>query len=76
MNSWLIDTYGAGGKRVQKFVPIGQVTSKESQVTNHKTILAHKLTVEVFPDLAGKYAYIRTDDGISRSDPSITEGDQ
>jgi hypothetical protein len=64
MNSWLIDTYGAGGKRVQKFVPIGQVTSKDTQKTNHKTILAHRLTVDVFPDLQGKYAYIRTDDGI------------
>jgi hypothetical protein len=64
MHSWLIDTYGIGGKRVQKFVPLGQVTNKDTQKTNHKTVLAHRLTVECFPDLTGKYAYIRTDDGI------------
>jgi hypothetical protein len=62
--TWLIDTYGTGGKRVQKFVPYGQVTNKDSQTTNHKTVLAHRLTVECFPDPSGNYAYIRTDDGI------------
>ena len=64
MYTWLIDTYGAGGKRVQKFVPLGQVTNKDTQKTNHKTVLAHRLTLECFPDLTGKYCYIRTDDGI------------
>jgi hypothetical protein len=64
MHTWLIDTYGVGGKRVQKFVPLGQVTNKDTQKCNHKTVLAHRLTVECFPDLTGKYAYIRTDDGI------------
>lgn len=63
-NTWLIDTYGVGGKRVQKFVPLGQVTSKDTQKTNHKTVLAHHLTVECFPDTSGNYAYIRTNDGI------------
>lgn len=64
MNTWLVDTYGVGGKRVQKFVPLGQVVTKDTQKTNHKTVLAHRLTVECFPDASGKYAYIRTDDGI------------
>jgi hypothetical protein len=63
-HTWLIDTYGVGGKRVQKFVPFGQVTNKDTQTTNHKTVLSHRLTVECFPDTAGKYAYIRTDDGV------------
>jgi len=62
--TWLLDTYGVGGKRVQKFVPYGQVTNKDTQTMNHKTVLAHRLTVECFPDTAGKYAYIRTDDGV------------
>lgn len=64
MFTWLVDTYGVGGKRVQKFVPLGQVTSKDTQKTNHKSVLAHRLTVECFPDLTGKFCYIRTDDGI------------
>jgi hypothetical protein len=64
MYTWCIDTYGVGGKRVQKFVPLGQVVTKDTQKTNHKTVLAHRLTVECFPDSSGKYAYIRTDDGI------------
>jgi len=62
--TWLIDTYGVGGKRVQKFVPLGQVVSKDTQKTNHKTILAHRLTVECFPDSSGNYCYIRTNDGV------------
>jgi hypothetical protein len=64
MHTWLIDTYGVGGKRVQKFVPLGQVVTKDTQKTTHKSVLAHRLTVECFPDLTGKYCYIRTDDGI------------
>lgn len=62
--TWVVDTFGPGGKRVQKFVPLGQITSKDTQTWNHKTILAHKLTVTLFPDTSGRYAYIRTDDGI------------
>lgn len=64
MHTWLIDTYGVGGKRVQKFVPLGQVITKDTQKITHKQVLAHRLTVECFPDLTGKYCYIRTDDGI------------
>ena len=45
-------------------MPYGQVTNKDTQTMNHKTVLAHRLTVECFPDTAGKYAYIRTDDGV------------
>lgn len=63
-STWLVDTYGVGGKRVQKFVPLGQVVTKDTQKTNHKTILAHNLTVECFPDTSGNYAYIRTNDGV------------
>jgi hypothetical protein len=31
---------------------------------NNKTVLAHDLTVEMFPDVNGKYKYIFTDDGV------------
>ena len=64
MHTWCIDTYGIGGKRVQKFVPLGQVVSKDTQTWNHKTILSHRLTVKLFPDVSGNIAYIRTDDGV------------
>ena len=64
MHTWVVDTYGIGGKRVQKFVPLGQVVSKDTQTWNHKTILSHRLTVKLFPDTSGNIAYIRTDDGV------------
>lgn len=64
MRSWLIDTYSPGGKRVQKFFPIGEVKTKKTQKWSHKEILAHDLVVSFYPDTSGRYSYTRTDDGL------------
>jgi hypothetical protein len=63
-SAWFIDTFSPGGRRIQFFVPIGQVTNKGTMTMNNKTVLAHDLTVEMFPDTNGKYKYIFTDDGV------------
>jgi hypothetical protein len=64
MRVWAWDTFSPGGKRIQKFFPLGQLTNKESQTWNHKSVLAHKLQVEFFPDSNGRYSYTLTDDGV------------
>ncbi|BCI54940.1 tail protein [Mycolicibacterium litorale] len=64
MKSWCWDAFAPGGKRIQKWFPLGQVKNKDSQPTNHREILAHTLTVVFFPDTAGKYSYTLTDDGV------------
>ncbi|QFG08869.1 major tail protein [Mycobacterium phage MalagasyRose] len=64
MRSWTLDTFSAGGKRVQKFFPMGEVESKKTQKWSHKEILAHALVVSFYPDASGRYSYTRTDDGV------------
>ncbi|WNM74108.1 major tail protein [Mycobacterium Phage Nergal] len=64
MRSWLLDTFSPGGKRVQKFFPIGEVKTKRTQKWSHKEILAHDLVVSFYPDTSGRYSYTRTDDGL------------
>lgn len=63
-NTWLIDSFAPGGKRFQKFFPIGQFVNADSQPINHKTVLAHRMTVTFYPDASGRYGYILTDDGV------------
>jgi hypothetical protein len=62
-SAWIIDTFSPGGKRIQFFVPLAQVVNKGTMTMNNKSVLAHDLTVEMFPDTNGKYKYILTDDG-------------
>lgn len=64
MRSWMWDAYHTGGKHVVKYFPLGQLSNKDTMTTNHKTILAHKLTVSFFPDDSGNYSYTYTDDGV------------
>jgi hypothetical protein len=64
MRSWLLDTFSPGGKRIQKFFPIGEVKTKKTQKWSHKEILAHDLVVSFYPDTSGRYSYTRTDDGL------------
>lgn len=64
MRSWLLDTFSPGGKRVQKFFPIGEVKTKKTQKWSHKEILAHDLVVSFYPDTSNRYSYTRTDDGV------------
>lgn len=63
-NTWMIDSFGPGGKRFQKFFPIGQFVNADSQPINHKSVLAHRMTVTFYPDASGRYASILTDDGV------------
>jgi hypothetical protein len=63
-SAWIIDTFSPGGKRIQFMVPIGQIVNKGTMTMNNKTVLAHELTVEMFPDTSGNYKYILTDDGV------------
>jgi hypothetical protein len=62
-SAWLVDSFSPGGKRIQFFIPIGQIVNKGTMTMNNKTVLAHDLTVEMFPDTSGNYKYIFTDDG-------------
>lgn len=62
-SAWIVDTFSPGGKRIQFFVPLAQVVNKGTMTMNNKTVLAHDLTVEMFPDTSGKYKYIFSDDG-------------
>lgn len=64
MKTWLLDTYAPGGKRVQKFYPLGRVESKDTLKWARTDVLASRVTVVTFPDAAGNYGYIRTDDGL------------
>lgn len=61
---WCWDTFSPGGKRIQKWFPLGQVVSKDTQQWDHKSVLEHSLTVEFFPDNNGRYSYTLTDDGV------------
>lgn len=63
-NTWLIDSFSPGGKRFQKFFPIGQFINADSQPINHKSVLAHRMTVTFYPDASGVYGYMLTDDGV------------
>lgn len=63
-NTWMIDSFAPGGKRFQKFFPIGQFVNADSQPINHKSVLAHRMTVTFYPDTSGRYASILTDDGV------------
>jgi hypothetical protein len=63
-NTWMIDSFAPGGKRFQKFFPIGQFVNADSQPINHKSVLAHRMTVTFYPNASGIYAYILTDDGV------------
>lgn len=64
MKSWLLDTYAPGGKRVQKFYPLGRIESKDTLKWARTDVLASRVTVVFFPDATGRYGYIRSDDGI------------
>lgn len=64
MKTWLLDTYAPGGKRVQKFYPLGRIQSKDTLKWARTDVLATRVTVVFFPDTTGRYGYIRTDDGI------------
>jgi hypothetical protein len=64
MQSWVVDAYGTGGKHILDYVPLGQITKKETMKTSHKEILAHKLTISIYPDTSGVYVYTYTDDGV------------
>lgn len=65
--SWLWDTFAPGGKRIQKFFPIGRIESKDSLKWARTDVLAARVTVTFFPDATGRYSYTRTDDGILAS---------
>lgn len=67
MKSWLLDTYAPGGKRVQKFYPLGRIESKDTLKWARTDVLASRVTVVFFPDATGRYGYINTDDGILTS---------
>jgi hypothetical protein len=67
MKTWLLDTYSPGGKRVQKFYPLGRIESKDTLKWARTDVLASRVTVVFFPDTTGRYGYIRTDDGILSS---------
>lgn len=62
-SAWIVDTFSPGGKRIQFYIPLGQITNKGTMTMNNKTVLSHELTCEMFPDSNGKYKYILTDDG-------------
>lgn len=64
MQSWVVDAYMVGGKHILDYVPLGQITKRDTQKTSHKEILAHKLTMTIFPDTSGVYVYTYTDDGL------------
>ena len=64
MQSWVVDAYMVGGKHILDYVPLGQITKKDTMKTSHKEILAHKLTMSIFPDPSGVYVYTYTDDGV------------
>jgi hypothetical protein len=53
-----------GGKHILDYVPLGQITKRDTMKTSHKEILAHKLTMSIFPDTSGVYVYTYTDDGV------------
>jgi hypothetical protein len=61
---WCWDAFAPGGKRVQKWFPIGRVINKDTMTTNHKTVLSHRLTVGFYADSNGAYSRTLTDDGI------------
>ena len=61
---WCWDAFAPGGKRVQKWFGIGHVINKDTMTTNHKTILAHRLTVSMYADGNGAYSQTLTDDGV------------
>lgn len=67
MKTWLIDSFSPGGKRAQKFFPMGRIESKESLKWARTDVLAARVTVVFFPDSTGRYSYTRTDDGILSS---------
>jgi hypothetical protein len=64
MSTWLLDTFAPGGKRVQKFYPLGRIESKDTLKWARTDVLASRVTVVFFPDTTGRYGYIRTDDGV------------
>lgn len=64
MKTWLIDSYAPGGKRIQKFFPLGRIESKDTMKWARTDVLAARVTVVFFPDATGRYSYTRTDDGI------------
>lgn len=64
MSSWVVDAYMVGGKHILDYVPLGQITKRDTMKTSHKEILAHKLTMSIFPDTSGVYVYTYTDDGV------------
>ncbi|MGV0042019.1 hypothetical protein [Mycobacterium colombiense] len=64
MQTFLVDTFSPGGKRVQQFYPLGRIESKDTMKWARTDVLAHRVTVFFLPDTTGTYCYIRTDDGL------------
>lgn len=64
MKTWLLDTYSPGGKRVQKFYPLGRIETKDTLKWARTDVLASRVTVVFFPDASGNYGYLRSDDGL------------
>ncbi len=64
MQTWLVDTFSPGGKRVMQFYPLGRIESKDTMKWARTDVLAHRVTVSFLPDTTGRYCYIRTDDGL------------
>jgi hypothetical protein len=46
-STWLLDTFSPGGKRVQKFFPIGRIDSKDTLKWARTDVLAQRVTVHV-----------------------------
>ena len=63
-HTWCLDTFSPGGKRIQKWFPIGEVKQRKTQKWSHKEILHHDVQVTFYPDATGRYAYTYTDDGV------------
>lgn len=62
---WCWDAFAPGGKRVQKWFYMGSVKNRDTMPTNHKTVLAHRLTVGFLADPStGGYSKTLTDDGV------------
>lgn len=64
MTTWLIDSFGPGGKRFQKFFPLGQFINADAMNISHKNVLAHRMTITFYPDSSGRYSSTLTDDGV------------
>lgn len=65
--TWLWDTYSPGGKHITKFLPLARIETTDTLKWARTDVLAHRVTLTVFPDTTGRYTYTRTDDGVLTS---------